>query len=32
MANLKVGAKFFSAVCDGQVMVLHCSGAEADLR
>jgi hypothetical protein len=32
MANLKVGAKLFSAVCDGQVMVLHTGAAEADLR
>src|ERR1700738_4662685 len=32
MVNLKVGARFSSAVCDGQVMVLHCSGPEADLR
>jgi hypothetical protein len=32
MAILKVGAKFFSAVCDAEVMLLHCSGPEADLR
>jgi hypothetical protein len=32
MVTLKVGAKFFSAVCDGQVMVLHSGGPEADLR
>jgi hypothetical protein len=32
MVNLKIGAKFSSAVCDGQVMVLHCSGPDADLR
>ena len=32
MVNLKVGAKLFSAVCDGQVMVLHTGIPEADLR
>jgi hypothetical protein len=32
MTNLKVGAKLYSAVCEGQVLVLHCSGPEADVR